>query len=153
MKATVSRLTLLVLALGIISGPALSELLRVGTAGSGAEMVTRCPHCGIPIATAAVGDYQLGFSTVADESKRDEVSLKISVADHSGAPVNDAAVVVRLSMPGHRHQLKPKTAISAGSGRYVVRTGLAQMNGRWQADVSVTTSKGGTRSQVFTFYR
>jgi len=132
---------------------ALSQAMNVGTVNGTAAVVVRCPHCNTPIAAATVGDYQIGFAVLQNDPKRDEVRLMISLTDRSGAPVNDARVVLALSMPEHRHFLKPRTASHEGQGRYGMTTGLAQMDGRWQAEVAITPPGGKVVKQVFVFYR
>jgi len=79
--------------------------------------------------------------------------LIVSVTDRSRAPVKDARVSVTLSMPEHGHGLKPMTAIAHRNGQYYRSTFQLRMAGVWNAEVTVTTARGDTVKQVFTFRR
>jgi YtkA-like len=134
--------------------PALAKAnpLKVGTAGGDSQIVIMCPDCGAPIACAKVGDYALVFSADLEDPKLGLARLTIRVTDKSGAPVNGLKVVVTLSMREHKHALRPMAATSLfGKGEYWVSTGQLQMDGVWNAEVAVTTPKGDTVKQVFTF--
>jgi hypothetical protein len=112
-----------------------------------------CPHCGAPIAVTAVGDYALAFSADLDTPQMGLTQLSVGVTDRSGEPVNGGKVIVTLSMPGHSHRLKPMTLLGHGGGRYYRNIFQVRMPGLWKAEVAVTTARGETVKQAFTFRR
>jgi hypothetical protein len=153
MKTFVCRLVLPALLLAATPGLTLASPLKVGTVGGESQMALMCPHCNTPIVGATTGDYTIGFSADLQSVKTGLAQVIVSVTDKSGAPVKDAKVVVTLSMPEHGHALKPLTAKSRGNGTYSTSATLVQMNTPWNAEVAVTTAKGETVKQVFTFHR
>lgn len=152
MRSALCRWALPTLLLAATPVLVLASPLKVSTADSEAQMMLRCPHCNMPLAGAKTGDYTLGFAADLENPKLGNARLIVNVADKSGAPVNGAKVTVTLSMPEHGHGLRPLTAKGHGNGRYWVVTNLA-MGGTWNAEVAVTTPKGDTAKQVFTFGR
>lgn len=152
MKTTLARWMLPALLLATAPVLAASRPLKVSAVGDGSAFVFMCPKCDAPIACAKVGDYTLAFSAGLRDPKLGVANLTVRVTDKSGAPVNGLKVVTTLSMRGHEHVLLPMTATSFfGKGEYWATTGQLQMDGVWNAEVAVTTPKGDTVKQVFTF--
>jgi hypothetical protein len=154
MRTTLYRWALPGLVLAVMPALALaSRPLKVDTAGGKSQIVIMCPLCGVPIACAKAGDYTLAFSAeLQDPEDMGVARLTVRVTDTSGAPVNGLKVTVRLWMGDHEHSLPPLTARSFFSkGEYWATTGHLQMNGVWNAEVSITTPGGDVVKQAFTF--
>ena len=147
-----SMLSMLAMAL-VLAGSAAASPLRVRTAGTASQMVVMCPDCSQMITCAQMGDYLLGLSADLENPKFGQARFRIRVSDQNGAPVNNAKVTLVLSMPQHGHRSKPLAARSEGKGRYVAATNALVMQGAWRAEVALTTPKGDTVKQVFTFAR
>lgn len=131
----------------------LASPLPVKPVDGRSQKVLMCPACGAPIACAKAGDYTLALTAdlIAPEILR-YVTLKVRVTDKSGAPVNDADVVIGLLMSGHWHEITPSpTAHKQGNGIYSVTTWRLRMAGTWNAEVRLKTAGGDTVTQKFTF--
>jgi hypothetical protein len=142
------------LALVLATTPALAKAdpLKVGTGGGDSQIVIMCPDCKAQIVCAKAGDYNLAFSADVENPKLGTARLTIRVTDKAGAPVTGLKVVAALSMPEHQHALQPMTATSPfGKGEYWISTGQLRMDGVWNAQVAITTPKGDTVKQAFTF--
>jgi hypothetical protein len=152
MKAAFSPRALPALLLAMTPALALASPLTVGRTST-SQTVIMCPHCGTRIACAKAGDYTIAFAADLDDPQMGLTQLIVSVTDKSGAPVKDARVSVTLSMPEHGHGLKPMTAIAHRNGQYYRSTFQLRMAGVWNAEVAVTTARGDTVKQAFTFRR
>lgn len=152
MTASIRRFVLPALLLATTPALALAVPVMVGTAGGGPQSVIMCPHCGQPIACAQAGDYSISFSANSINSKTGATRFNIGLADRAGHPVPGVKVALVLTMAAHHHG--PVTVpVSAGrKGEYAAMTNLSpHMRGQWTANVRVTTPKGDTVTQAFTF--
>jgi hypothetical protein len=152
MKTTLLRLSMLTVLL-VLAGSAAASPLRVRTAGTKSQLVVMCPDCSQMITCAQMGDYLVGLSADLENPKFGLARFNLRVTDKDGAPVSNAKVALVLSMPEHGHASKPFTAKRAGKGKYVASTNALVMQGAWRAEVALTTLKGDTVKQVFTFTR
>jgi len=132
------------------AGVAFASPLKVRTFGTKSQQVIMCPDCSAKLACAKVGDYSIGFSADLESPKSGAAAVAVHVLDKGKKGVDDAAVVVTLTMPNHKHGKAPFTLKSAGHGRYAAATKLV-MPGAYQADVAVTLAGGDTVKQSFSF--
>jgi hypothetical protein len=125
--------------------------LKVKTHGTKSQSVFMCADCKSKVSCAKVGDYIVGLVVDVDSPKLGGGQLVAHVQDADKHPVNDAKVVVTLSMPAHKHAGKPIALKSRGHGEYAAKTNTLGMSGGWLATVAVTPKSGDTVKQVFAF--
>jgi hypothetical protein len=156
MKTQTFKSALPILLLASVPALVFAAPVKVRTEGSASQTVIMCPDCNQPIACAKAGDYNMAFAADIDSPKNGgNVRFGVRLTNQNGAPVTNAKVAVTLSMVGHEH--KPRTLQMPGGrdGRYTAHTSFKSidMQGPWKADVHVTTPKGDTVTQAFSFNR
>lgn len=152
MSASIRRFVLTALLLATTPALALAVPVMVGTASGGPQSVIMCPNCGQPIACAQVGDYGINFAVDSLNAKTGATRLNISLVDRTGRPVTGAKVALVLDMPAHHHGPITVPVSGGRKGVYTAATNLSpHMRGQWTAEVRITTPKGDTVSQAFTF--
>jgi hypothetical protein len=146
-------LNLSVLLLATAPAFALATPLKVQPVGGASQQVIMCPQCGTPIACAKAGDVTLAFTAdLQDPAILGYVRVMVRVTDKAGKPVDDAKVKVALRMTEHWHELTPPLTVdSQGNGLYAATTGRLGTPGTWYAELRVTTPKGDTVTQRFSF--
>lgn len=125
--------------------------LKVATKGTKSQSVFMCPDCKTNVSCAKVGDYIVGLVVDVENPKLGTGQLVAHVQDARKKSVNDAKVVVKLSMPVHKHSAKPIALKSRGDGEYAAKTNTLGMSGGWLAEVAVTPKSGDTVKQLFAF--
>jgi nitrogen fixation protein FixH len=94
----------------------------------------------------------IGFTANVENPKSGNGKVAVNVKDKAGKPVDDATVVVKLSMPKHGHDIEPLALKHSSAGWYEAPRALV-MPGAWQADVTVTTKGGDKVDQTSSFTR
>ncbi len=97
-----------------------------------AESRNEAARPGTPVATEGIEVALASNFGVLGES-----SLTISVADESGAPIDDAEVSIDGVMPAMGMTLASKAATPLGAGQYQVDAVPITMSGDWHIDVTV----------------
>jgi len=149
---TTNRLNILAVAAAAVlaASAALAAPLQVRSLGTKSQTTEMCPNCKDKVTCAKAGDYTIGFHPELETPKTGGAKIGVHVKDKAGKPVDDAKVVVKLSMPKHEHDIAPLDLKSAGKGWYETKTQL-QMPGGRKADVEVTPKSGDTVKQSFSF--
>ena len=111
-----------------------------------------CANCKDKVSCAKVGDYTIRFTANMENPESGNGKIAVDVKDKSGKPVDDATVVVKLSMPKHGHDIEPLALKHTSVGWYEAPRALV-MPGAWQAEVTVTTKGGDKVNQAFSFTR
>ena len=79
-------------------------------------------------------------------------TMKLEVRDESGAPVDNATIVVTPFMPVHGHGSAVAPLVtSVGGGTYDVTKVYLSMAGLWQLKVSVTRPGAAPQEALFQF--
>lgn len=125
--------------------------LKLKTEGTKSQTVTMCADCKAKVTCAQVGDYIVGLVVDQENPKLGTGNLVVHVKNAAKEPVKDAKVVVNLTMPEHKHALKPFTLKHDAHGKYFTTIKDLKMPGAWKAEVAVTPANGDTVKQVFTF--
>lgn len=152
MRHTLCSSMLLAL-LWVVPARALASPLEVRTAGSASQTITMCPSCGTSGVCARPGDFELRLTVDLRQPYMGNARLAVRVTTRSGVPVDDAGVLITLTTPEQGRLLLPLTAKRQAAGEYAVLTDRLNASGLWTADVAVTTAKGDTVHQQFTFKR
>lgn len=139
-----------VAALALTMTLAMASPLKVRTLETKSQMMMMCAACERQMACARAGDYTISFDVDLANVKTGAATMAVHVKDKAGKPVEDATVVVNLTMPEHRHTLKPLTSKHTGHGRYLHAAHLAS-KGVWRAVVNVTLADGERVKQSFAF--
>ena len=102
-------------------------------------------------AKTANGLYTLAYSPSPDPIPFSELfELDVSVKNASNAPVTDANVSLKVTMPAHGHGMQTSPQISSvGDGHYKVTGMKFHMHGAWELIFTVE-SGAGTDSVSFT---
>jgi hypothetical protein len=155
MKRTLGRLTLSLL---LVATPSLlfAYPLKVRPARGEGQTVVMCPDCNQPIACARAGDYTIALSGDVDPPNLGgNARFMVRLTDREGKAVTNAKVALVLSMPGHEHPPRTLAMKAEKGGRYAAATSFktVRMEGPWRAEVRVTTPRGDTVVQPFTFTR
>jgi hypothetical protein len=152
MRNGLYHLILLVVLLMTAGVAASAGPLKVRSVSGNTAGTAVCPHCGHPMVSNQSGEFDVTFSGDEIHPKSGSARFEIGITDRSGQPVSGAQVALTLSMPAHHHG--PVTVpVKAGSGgRYTATTALnPHMRGQWNAEVQITTPKGGKLTQTFSF--
>jgi hypothetical protein len=149
MKTSIHPLLAMALAAMAVS-VAVASPLKVKTEGTKGQNVVMCPDCKEKLACAKAGDYTIGFAAEVDNPKLGNGKIIVHVKDKGGKPVTDAEVVVKLTMPEHKHGKEPLVLKSAGHGAYAAATQLG-MGGTYHALVQVAPKGGDAVQQTFSF--
>src|SRR4051812_4489050 len=110
--------------LALVASLALAGPLKVHTLGTKSQQTEMCPNCKEKVTCAKAGDYTIGFLPDLDSPKTGGAKVAVNVKDKAGKPVDDAKVVVALSMPKHGHKKDSLALKSTGHGWYESKTQL-----------------------------
>lgn len=131
--------------------PAITQARPLPVKLDGPQTVVMRPNCESSEACAQVGDYVLTLVVDLAQPALGVANLTVGVTKASGAAVDDCAVLVRLTMPEHRDALPPLTTRHLGNGKYAATARGVKVRGTWHAEVAMTTLKGDTIKQRYTF--
>ena len=117
---------------------------------SPASASTPCSHQGEPadFGTPVVVD-DLSVTILSDKTTAGPRAITAVIRDASGAPVNDASIVIRAHSLEMNMGETTSEAIATGDGRYLADPLNMGMGGEWQVEIEVTLP--GSDPVVFTF--
>ncbi|HEY7036028.1 MAG TPA: FixH family protein [Thermomicrobiales bacterium] len=105
-----------------------------------------CSETGLGTPVAADG---LWITVTAAQSKAGPVDLTIGVADDTGAPVDDATVLVLNQHLEMNHGVSVNEAAHTASGRYLAKQVPMGMGGHWQVEVQISRPDQPVVAAVF----
>jgi hypothetical protein len=105
-----------------------------------------CTETGLGTPVAADG---IRLTLTAAQSKAGPVDLTVDVVDDTGAPVDDAKVLVLNQHLEMNHGVSVNEAVRTASGRYVAKGVPMGMGGHWQVEVQVSRPGQPTVAAVF----
>jgi hypothetical protein len=134
------------------------KALKMGIGGLVALIAVGCmmhmstPHAHPPAESefgmgprmSASGAYTASILSDGELKVRKLQTVRVAVADSSGAPVEGATIVVDGGMPQHGHGLptQPRVTRSLGNGEYLVEGLRFNMGGWWVLRFDVDGSVG-----------
>jgi hypothetical protein len=99
---------------------------------------------------SARGDYVATLATEGDLRPRRMQTLRVTVVDREGRPIDNAAIAVDGGMPQHGHGLptRPRVTRQLGAGTYEIEGVRFNMGGWWEFSLAITVP-GGTDTVTF----
>ena len=126
--------------------------VAVATVAAGCMMHMATPHAHPPAESefgmgprrSGSGAYMASLIVDGELGVRKLQSVRVSVADSTGAPIEGATITVDGGMPQHGHGLptQPRVTRSLGQGEYLVEGLRFNMSGWWVLSLDVDGSMG-----------
>lgn len=130
-----------------------SAVFAVGMAGCMMHTLMALAHppapseFGLGPRRSANGAYTASLIPDGELVLRKLQTVRIAVADSTGSPVENAAIVVDGGMPAHGHGLptQPRVTRTLGNGEYLVEGLRFNMSGWWEIKLDVDGDMGQDR--------
>ncbi len=94
--------------------------------------------------TSANGVYVATLQTERALKPRQMQTVRVSIADAAGQPIEDATITIDGGMPEHGHGLptRPRMTRAIETGTYEVEGVRFNMGGWWEFKVTITSARG-----------
>ena len=94
--------------------------------------------------TSANGVYVATLQPERALKPRQMQTVRVTVADAAGTPVEDAAITIDGGMPEHGHGLptRPRMTRALATGTYEVEGVRFNMGGWWEFRITITSARG-----------
>ena len=111
--------------------------------GTGAQRPA-ASQFGLGPRASAQGRYVATLEPERPLHPRQTQTVRVTVVDGNGLPIEDAAITIDGGMPQHGHGLptRPRVTERLGAGTYLIEGVRFNMGGWWEFKVSVATAAG-----------